>query len=143
MLDRLTQADRFAGGGAAVALVASLLPWYHFDDGTSRVTVNAFGTGFCGDVVFLCAAATIFVLLVRLEVISLRVDLSDRRIDAALGGAALAACVLQLLIGVNGSGAFHSATVGVIVALSATVSMSVGAWLRSGSAAPRRAAHRR
>jgi hypothetical protein len=143
MLDRLTQADRFAGGGAAVALVASLMPWYHFDDGTDRVTVNAFGTGFLGDVVFLCAAAMLFVILVRLEVVSLSVDLSDRRIDRALGGAALAACVLQLLVGVNGSGAFHSATIGVVVALAGTALMAVGAWLRSGGTAPGRAAHRR
>ena len=143
MLDRLTQADRFAGGGAAVALVASLMPWYHFDDGTDRVTVNAFGTGFCGDVLFLSAAATLFVLLVRLDVITLRVDLTDRRIDGALAGAALAACVLQLLIGVNGSGAFHSATIGIVVALAASALMAAGAWLRSGERVTARAAQRR
>jgi hypothetical protein len=143
MLDRLTQADRFAGGGAAAALVASLMPWYHFDDGSDRVTVNAFGTGFLGDLVFLCAAAMLFVILVRLDVVTLRLDLSDRRIDGALAGAALAACVLQLLIGVNGSGAFHSATIGVVVALAATACMAVGAWLRSGERAPARAGHRR
>jgi hypothetical protein len=143
MLDRLTQADRFEGGGAIAALVASLMPWYHFDDATDHVTVNAFGTGFCGDVVFLCAAAMLFVILVRRDIVTMRLDLSDTRIDGVIGGAALAACVLQLLVGVNGSGAFHSATIGVIVALAASACMAAGAWLRSGERTPARAGQRR
>ena len=71
------------------------------------------------------------------------VDLSDRRVEGVIGGAALAACVLQLLIGVNGSGAFHSATIGVVVALAATALMAAGAWLRSGGSTMGRAAQRR
>ncbi|HET9052466.1 MAG TPA: hypothetical protein VFO60_12250 [Candidatus Dormibacteraeota bacterium] len=142
MLDRLTQADRFAAGGAALAVVAALLPWYRFDDGANRVTLNAFGTGFWGDVVFLCAAATLFVVLVRRDVVSLGVDLSDRRVDGALGATALAGCVLQLLIGVNGSGAFHSATVGILVALAACAAMAAGAWMRGGETARGRVAAR-
>lgn len=143
MLDRLTQADRFEGGGAIAAIVASLMPWYHFDDGVNRVTVNAFGTGFLGDIVFLCAAAMLFVILVRHDVVSIRANLTDNRIDGAIGGAALAACVLQLLVGVNGSGAFHSATIGIIVALAASACMAAGAWLRSGERPAARAGQRR
>ena len=134
MLDRLGQADRFAGGGAILAIIASLLPWYHFDDGADRITENAFGTGFWGDVVFLCGAAMLFVLLVRFGIIGLRAELGGRGVDAGIGGIALAAVVLQLLIGVNGSGAFHHATIGVAVALAGAMAMVAGAWLRGGAA---------
>ncbi len=130
MLDRLGQADRFAGGGALLAIVASLLPWYHFDDGADRITQNAFGTGFCGDIVFLSGVAMLFVLLVRHGGIALRADLGSRAIDIAIGGIAAAAVVLQLLIGVNGSGAFHHATIGIGVALAGAAAMAAGAWLR-------------
>ena len=143
MLDRLTQADRFAAGGAALAIVASLLPWYRFDDGTEHVTVNAFGTGFWGDVVFLCAVATLFVVLVRRDVISLSLDLSDPRIGGALGAIALGGCVLQLLIGVNGSGAFHSATVGIVAAVAGGAAMAAGAWMGGGETLPARGHVRR
>ena len=132
MLDRLSRADRLAGGGAALALVGSLLPWYHFDEGGSRVTENGFGVGFLGDVVFLCAAAMLLVLLVRHEVIALRRELDDVRLDLGLGGTAALAAVLQVLIGVNGSGAFHHATIGLAVALIAALGMAAGAWTRRG-----------
>ena len=143
MLDRLGQADRFAGGGAILAIVASLLPWYHFDDGSDRITENAFGSGFWGDMVFLCGAAMLFVLLVRHGVIALRADLGSRTIDIAIGGIAMLAVVLQLLIGVNGSGAFHHATIGIAVALAASAAMVAGAWLRGSPAGHPVAASRR
>jgi hypothetical protein len=129
MLDRLGKPERIAGGGAAAALISTLLPWYHFDEGGSRVTANAFGTGFLGDVLFLCAGAMIVVLLIRAEVILMRRQLDDRRALVGLGVVALAAVVLQLLIGVNGSGAFHSATIGLVVALFASGAMSLGAFM--------------
>jgi hypothetical protein len=38
----------------------------------------------------------------------------------------LAAVVLQMLVGINGSGAFHSLTIGIVVALLATAGMTLG-----------------
>lgn len=143
MLDNLSRSDRLAGGGAAVALVGSLLPWYHFDEGSSHVTTNAFGTGFLGDLVFLCAAAMLLVLLVRHDAVGVGRDLDDQRVDTVLGGTALGAVVLQLLIGVNGSGAFHHATIGLLVALAATTAMALSAWLRRQDGSPRHASPRR
>lgn len=127
MLDRLGTADRIAGGGAALAVLSTLLPWYRFDDGGSRVTANAFGTGFFGDILFLSAAAMMVVLLVRAEVILLRVHVDDRRVLVGLGLTACAAVMLQLLVGVNGSGAFHSAAIGIGVAFLAACAMALGA----------------
>ena len=106
MLDRLSQADRVSGIGAAVALVSTFLPWYHFDTSTARISQNAFGTGFLGDVLFFTAMGTILLLLIRHEVIVMRNGLPFREGQAffALGCVGLAAVVLQMLIGVNGSG---------------------------------------
>lgn len=143
MLDRLSRTDRLTGGGAVLGLLGTLLPWYHFDDGPSRVTANGFGSGFLGDVVFLCAAAMLGVLLVRRGYITLRRELEGPRIDRVLGGGALAAVVLQLLIGVNGSGAFHSATIGIAVALAAAALMAAGAWSHTQEVPARHNAFRR
>ena len=143
MLDRLSRADRFSGAGAVLALSAGLLPWYHFTDGTSQVTTNGLGTGFCGDVVFLAGAAMLLVLLVRHGVISLRHSLDDQRIDNVIGAAALAAALLQLLIGVNGSGAFHHAAIGLGVGIAAGVSLCIGAVLRAQERSQRRSSMRR
>jgi hypothetical protein len=143
MLDRLSRADRFSGAGAVLALSAGLLPWYHFEDGTSQVTTNGLGTGFCGDVVFLAGAGMLLVLLVRHGVISLRTSLDDQRIDAVLGGAALVAALLQLLIGVNGSGAFHHAAVGLVVGIAAGAALAIGALMRAQERGQRRASLRR
>jgi hypothetical protein len=143
MLDRFSRSDRLAGGGALLALIATLLPWYHFDVGGSRVTTNGLGSGFCGDVLFLAAAGMVFVLMVRQGFIAIRSDLTDRRIDTTLGIAALGAVVLQVLIGVNGSGAFHFATLGLGVALVAGALMAMGAWSRGHEMASHRPAVRR
>ncbi|HXA30579.1 MAG TPA: hypothetical protein VN193_17750 [Candidatus Angelobacter sp.] len=140
MLDRLSQADRVSGIGAVAALLSTFLPWYHFDTASSRVSQNAFGTGFLGDVLFFCAAGTILLLLVRHEVIVLRNGLPVREGQAffGLGCVALAAVVLQMLIGVNGSGAFHSMTLGIVAALFAAGAMLVGGRLQRNAEAPRR-----
>jgi hypothetical protein len=143
MLDRLSRADRFAGAGALLALTAGLLPWYHFEDGASQVTTNGLGTGFCGDIVFLAGAAMLLVLLVRHGVIPLRSTLDDQRIDNVLGGLALGAALLQLLIGVNGSGAFHHATIGLGVGIAAGASLALGALLRAQERSQRRPSLRR
>lgn len=145
MLDRLSQADRVSGIGAAVALVSTFLPWYHFDTATSRVSQNAFGTGFLGDVLFFCAAGTILLLLIRHEHIVLRNGLPVREGQAffALGGIGMAAVVLQMLIGVNGSGAFHSMTLGIAVAFVSALAMLLGGRLQRNADAPRRLHSRR
>jgi hypothetical protein len=128
MLDRLSQADRLSGLGAALALLATFLPWYRFDTGDSRVTQNAFGTGFLGDVLFFAAAGTILLLLIRHQVIAMRGSLPVREGQAffAMGCTGLGAVVLQMLIGVNGSGAFHSMTLGIVVALLSAGAMALG-----------------
>jgi len=59
-----------------------------------------------------------------------KLKLDDRHV-LWIAGVALAAVVLQLLIGVNGSGAFHSMTIGVVVALLSAGGMVVGARLES------------
>jgi hypothetical protein len=140
MLDRLSQADRVSGIGAVVALLSTFLPWYHFDTASSRVSQNAFGTGFLGDVLFFTAVATIFVLLVRHEVIVLRNGLPVREGHAffVLGCVGLAAVGLQMLIGVNGSGAFHSMTLGIVVALFSAGAMLAGGQMQRSADAPRR-----
>ena len=145
MLDRLSQADRVSGIGALAALIATFLPWYHFDTATSRVSQNAFGTGFLGDVLFFCAAATILLLLIRHEYIVLRNGLPVREGQAffGLGCIGLAAVVLQMLIGVNGSGAFHSMTLGIVAALFAAGAMAVGGRMQRNAEAPRRLHSRR
>jgi hypothetical protein len=140
MLDRLSQADRVSGIGAAVALLSTFLPWYHFDTSSARVSQNAFGTGFLGDVLFFCAAGTILLLLIRHQVIVVRNALPVREGQAMfmLGGIGLGAVVLQMLIGVNGSGAFHSMTLGIVVALFASAAMAFGGRLQRSSDVPRR-----
>ena len=145
MLDRLSQQDRVCAASAPIALLATFLPWYHFDTGSSLVTQNAFGTGFLGDVVFFCAAATILLLLIRHQVIAVRNTLPFREGQAffALGGVSLGAVVLQMLIGVNGSGAFHHMTVGIAVAFLAAAGMALGGWLQREADAPRRLHSRR
>lgn len=145
MLDRLSRADRLSGAGAIAALLSTFLPWYHFDTATSRVSQNAFGTGFLGDILFFCAAGTILLLLIRHEVIVLRNGLPVREGQAffALGAIGLAAVVLQMLIGVNGSGAFHSMTVGIAVAFIAAGAMVLGGRQQQNAGMPRRPIHSR
>lgn len=129
MLDRLGQADRICGISALLALISTYLPWYHFRDAHGMVTVNGFGTGFLGDVVFFSSVAMLLVIGVRAGLLDLRYLRLDDRQVLYLAGVALGAVVLQLLIGVNGSGAFHSITIGVIVALLSAGGMVVGARL--------------
>jgi hypothetical protein len=145
MLDRLSQADRFSGLSAALTLLATFLPWYRFDTDTARVTQNAFGTGFLGDVLFFASVGTILLLLIRHEVIAVRSSLPVREGQAffALGAVALAAVLLQMLIGVNGSGAFHSMTLGIVVAFLASAGMALGGWMQRNHDAPRRLHTRR
>jgi hypothetical protein len=145
MLDRLSQADRVSGIGAVVALLSTFLPWYHFDTASSRVSQNAFGTGFLGDVLFFAAAGTILLLLIRHEVIVLRNGLPFREGQGffVLGCAALGAVLLQMLIGVNGSGAFHSMTIGIVVSLFAAGAMLLGGHKQRSADAPRRLHSRR
>lgn len=130
MLDRLSQADRICGASAGVTLIATFLPWYRFDEGDHRVTANAFGSGFLGDVVFFAAAGSIALLLIAHGVIAVRNMPDHQRIALPLGFTALGAVLLQMLIGINGSGAFHSLTVGIIVALLATMGMAVGGFMQ-------------
>jgi hypothetical protein len=145
MLDRLSQADRISGLGAALTLLATFLPWYHFDTSSSRVTQNAFGTGFLGDVLFFASVGTILLLLIRHQVIAVRNTLPIREGQAffLLGCVALAAVVLQMLIGVNGSGAFHSMTLGIVVALITSAAMAFGGFRQREIDAPRRLHPRR
>jgi hypothetical protein len=145
MLDRLSQADRVSGIAAAAALVSTFLPWYRFDTSTARVSQNAFGTGFLGDVLFFTAMGTILLLLIRHEVIVLRNGLPFREGQAffALGCVGIAAVVLQMLIGVNGSGAFHSMTLGIVVAFLSAAAMALGGYLQREASAPRRLHSRR
>jgi predicted cobalt transporter CbtA len=129
MLDRLGQADRICGISALLALISTYLPWYHFRDAHGMVTVNGFGAGFLGDVLFFSSVAMLLVIGVRAGLLSIhQLRLDDRHV-LWVAGVALAAVVLQLLIGVNGSGAFHSITVGVIIALFSAGGMVVGARL--------------
>lgn len=145
MLDRLSKADRISGLGAALALLATFLPWYRFDTSSTRVTQNAFGTGFLGDVLFFTAAGTILLLLIRHEVIVVRNALPIREGQAffTLGCIALGAVILQMLIGVNGSGAFHSMTLGIVVALFTAGAMALGGHMQREAEAPRRLHGRR
>jgi hypothetical protein len=145
MLDRLSQADRVSGIGAGLALVSTFLPWYHFDSAGSRISQNAFGTGFLGDVLFFSAMATILLLLIRHEYIVLRNGLPFREGQAffTIGCIGLGAVVLQMLIGVNGSGAFHSMTLGIVVAFLAAAAMLAGGHLQREASAPRRMHGRR
>jgi predicted cobalt transporter CbtA len=129
MLDRLGQAERICGISALLALISTYLPWYHFRDAHGMVTVNGFGAGFLGDVLFFSSVAMLLVIGVRAGLLSIhQLRLDDRHV-LWVAGVALAAVVLQLLIGVNGSGAFHSITVGVIIALFSAGGMVVGARL--------------
>jgi hypothetical protein len=145
MLQRLSQADRVCGLSAAMALLATFLPWYRFDTSSARVTQNAFGTGFLGDVLFFASVGTILLLLIRHEVIAVRNALPIREGQAyfLLGCIAAGAVVLQMLIGVNGSGAFHSMTLGIVVAFLAGAGMAVGGYLQREGEAPRRLHGRR
>lgn len=129
MFDRLSQPERIVGASASISLVSTFLPWYRFDDNGHRVTVNAFGAGFLGDVVFFAAVTAIFLLLLRHEVVDLGRWRPDERLELVAGGVALGAVVLQLLIGVNGTGAFRSVTIGLVVALLGTTGMAVGGQL--------------
>jgi hypothetical protein len=127
MLERLGQADRICGISALLALLSTYLPWYRFRDGDGAVTVNAFGVGFLGDTLFFSAIATLLILAVRLDLVRLeRIAVNERHL-LPVAGVALGAVVLQLLIGVNGSGAFRSITIGVIVALLSSIGMMLGA----------------
>lgn len=145
MLDRLDQADRISGASAIAALVAVYLPWYRFDDGLNRVTANAFGTGFLGDLVFFASLAVLLVLLVRHEVIRIGMPFDGERVQFVAGAVAMGAVILQLLIGINGSGAFHHATIGLAAAFLASAGLLVGGWLRrqEPARAGRRPAHGR
>lgn len=130
MLDRLGQADRICGVSALLALISTYLPWYHFHDTEGTVTVNAFGAGFLGDTVFFASVATLIVIGMRVGLIPQmeRFRLDERHL-LHVAGVALGAVCLQLLIGVNGTGAFHSITIGIVVALFAAGGMVVGARL--------------
>ena len=143
MLDRLSQADRIRAASSVVALIATYLPWYRFDDGNHRVTANAFGSGFLGDVVFFAAVASILSLLIKMGVMQLRTRFDDDRVGLPSGLVALGAVALQLLIGINGSGAFHHVTVGIVVALFATFGMAAGAMLHRQDARRMRGLHGR
>jgi hypothetical protein len=133
MLDRLGQADRICGVSALLALISTYLPWYHFHDAQGSVTVNAFGAGFLGDTLFFASIASLLVIAMRIGLINLQQFGVDERHLLPVAGVALGAVVLQLLIGVNGSGAFHSITIGVVVALLAAGGMVVGARLERQS----------
>jgi hypothetical protein len=133
MLDRLGQADRICGISAFLALVSTYLPWYRFRDSQGTVTVNAFGVGFLGDTLFFAAVATLLVIAVRADMVRLDRVSVDARHLLPVAVVALGAVVLQLLIGVNGSGAFHSITIGVVAALLSAVGMVVGARLQHQS----------
>lgn len=133
MLDRLGQADRICSISAFLALVSTYLPWYRFRDSQGSVSVNAFGAGFLGDTVFFAAVATLLMIAVRLDIVQLsRISLAPGHL-LPVSLVALGAVVLQLLIGVNGSGAFHSITIGVVVALLAAIGMVVGARMQHQS----------
>jgi hypothetical protein len=129
MLDRLGQADRICGISALLALISTYLPWYHFRDSHGMVTVNGFGAGFLGDVVFFASVAMLLLIGVRNGLIPFTQFRLDERHVLYIAGVALGAVILQLLIGVNGSGAFHSVTIGVIIALLSAGGMVVGARL--------------
>ncbi len=127
MLDRLGQADRICGISALLALISTYLPWYHFHDSHGTTTVNAFGAGFLGDTLFFTAIATLLIIAMRIGLIDLRQYGLDDRHLLPVAAIAVGSVILQLLIGVNGSGAFHSITIGVVVALLAAGGMVVGA----------------
>lgn len=127
MLDRLGQADRICGVSALLALISTYLPWYHFHDGQGTTTVNAFGAGFLGDTLFFAAIASLLLVAMRIGLVDLRRLGVDESHLLPVAGVALGAVTLQLLIGVNGSGAFHSITIGVVIALLAAGGMVVGA----------------
>jgi hypothetical protein len=139
MLNRLSQADRISGASSVATVVATYLPWYRFDDGEQRVTANAFGSGFLGDAVFFAAAAALALLLMRHGVISVRRRIDDRA-QLVCGAIALGATTLQLLIGINGSGAFRHVTIGIAVALLAGAGMLVGGYLQQQESGPMRTA---
>ena len=144
MLDRLSQPDRVCAVSAPFALLATFLPWYHFDTQSTRVTQNAFGTGFLGDVLFFASVGTILLLLIRHDVITVRnLPVREGQAFFTLGCVALGAVVLQMLIGVNGSGAFHSMTLGLVVAFLASAGMAFAGWLQRNGEAPRRLHSRR
>ena len=145
MLDRLSQSDRVCAVSAPLALLSTFLPWYRFDTGSARVTQNAFGTGFLGDVLFFASVGTILLLLIRHQVIVVRNTLPIREGQAffMLGCVGLGAVVLQMLIGVNGSGAFHSMTLGIAVAFVAAAGMAAGGFMQRDGDAPRRLHSRR
>jgi hypothetical protein len=133
MLDRLGQADRICSISAFLTLVSTYLPWYRFRDSQGTVTVNAFGVGFLGDALFFSAVATLLVIAIRIDLVQLdRLSLDARHL-LPVSLVAVGAVVLQLLIGVNGSGAFHSITIGAVVALLSAIGMVVGARLQRQS----------
>ena len=142
MLDRLSQADRISGASSLAAVVATYLPWYRFDEGDHRVTANAFGTGFLGDVVFFAAVAAVGIVLVRHGIIAIRLRIDDRA-QLICGAIALGATVLQLLIGINGTGAFRHVTIGIVVALFASTGMLLGGYLQRQGSFTMRGAHGR
>lgn len=137
MLDRLSLDDRIAGGGALIAAGSTLLPWYRVEETGSRMTANGFGAGVFGYLVFLCATAMVVVLLARRDLVGSAGRLEDRRLPIGLGALALAAVVLQLLVGIDGRGPFHFASLGMLAAFAGTTAMAVGGFLvSSGTASP-------
>ena len=113
MLDRLSTADRISGGGAAVAVVASFLPWFHIRGDGSVVTVNAFRSGVLGLACFVAACGVLLILAVRHAVIEnpRATDLPEGRLLLGLGIAIPLLAILQLLLG---SGGTHRPAAGLI-----------------------------
>ncbi len=116
MLDRLSTADRISGGGAAVAAVATFLPWFHRVAGADLVTVNGFRAGVLGLACFLAACGILLVLAVRHGVVEnpRSADLAEGRLLLGLGVAVPVLALIQLLLGSAGA---HRPATGLVVTI--------------------------
>ncbi|HEX6488758.1 MAG TPA: hypothetical protein VF137_07800 [Candidatus Dormibacteraeota bacterium] len=149
---RLSNGDVAVGGGAAVALIASFLPWttytqtlqpaFGIPGGTSSNSVNAFG-GWSGGLFFL-------VLLVVLVLFAVRwfgweglpaLTVADFKIYAGAGAVMVLLALLFIPTTSNSdsylNGTLSSSTgAGLIIALLAALAICVGGYLKREDSQP-------
>jgi peptidoglycan/LPS O-acetylase OafA/YrhL len=129
MLDRYSRADQLCAATAALAALAMFLPWFSSTGDGITVTVNGFRSGMFGDLVFVAAAAMVLLLLIRHGAIrtGLDRDLPEGQLLLAAGAAAVAAAIVQIVVGNGGD---HMPAPGLLLALAATIGMAAGGWIQ-------------
>ena len=124
-MDNIRPADWTIGGGGLVLIIASFLPWYHWNIGGFGLSVST-GAGYGWLCFVLGLAALVWVGLRAFEVVNLDFPFPEGLLYIGAGGLAGLIAVLRLLFRPGGGGINASPYIGIFVALAGAAAVIVG-----------------